>query len=496
MEPAIYQVREGSRPAVENRPMAVLFYLLAAVFIATRLWHLASYPLWLDEVISVEAVRLKWKDLLSWAVKDAVHPPLFYFLFKLWVSTGGETLAWLKLFPALTSFAAIVPFFLFCKELRLRAAEVNTALGLMAVNTYLIHYAQEIRMYSLLFLLSLCSLWLFARFVNGEDRRLRVSLLFAANLLLVYIHLFGWLVVLAEAVYVLLFERRKCLSFSVSVVALIIGFAPWVWLVVQGSVVGSHQMGSNLLWIERPNLITLASYYNGLHGPFESRRAAGLALLLFGFPVVLWIRRTLKGTNQGSRRLLCGLGLFSFLPASVAFIASHLFRFSVFGDRYLIICAAPYLILISVAVFDIPHRRLRPVCLSLILIWAVSSYVYQLAFIEQRIDFSAIVDTMLRSESAKSSRITLDMFEPYLASPIQYYLESSGLRERFEIRSVESTSALTGSHFWVAYRNTNERWKREPTPASFLKDRNCQVGSEMTFGPGRNVVLLPVYSCP
>ena len=50
-----------------------------------------------------------------------------------------------------------------------RLPRVNLALLLLAVNGYLIKYAQEVRMYSLLFFLSLCSLWLFFRFFNRGD---------------------------------------------------------------------------------------------------------------------------------------------------------------------------------------------------------------------------------------------------------------------------------------------------------------------------------------
>ena len=35
----------------------------------------------------------------------------------------------------------------------------------MAVNGYLIKYAQEVRMYSLLLFFTVCSLWLFIKFI-------------------------------------------------------------------------------------------------------------------------------------------------------------------------------------------------------------------------------------------------------------------------------------------------------------------------------------------
>ena len=48
-------------------------------------------------------------DLLGFVAADIIHPPLFYALLKVWISIGGESLFWLRLFPLLTSIAVIIP---------------------------------------------------------------------------------------------------------------------------------------------------------------------------------------------------------------------------------------------------------------------------------------------------------------------------------------------------------------------------------------------------
>jgi hypothetical protein len=59
-------------------------------------------------------------------------------------------------------------------------------------NGYLIKYAQEVRMYGLLLLLTLTSLWLFARLLNREGQAgLLLLALFFVNLPLVYTHYYG-----------------------------------------------------------------------------------------------------------------------------------------------------------------------------------------------------------------------------------------------------------------------------------------------------------------
>src|ERR1051326_4891439 len=175
------------------RLQLILTALSAALYAAARLRHLTATCLWFDEIFSVHAARHAWGGLWRFAAADLIHPPLFYALLKIWVSIGGESLLWLRLFPALTSVLALVPFLLLARELRLGASATNVALLLVAANGYLLKDAQEVRMYSLPLLLPLFSLWLFARLVNARSSSgakpatfgLQLALA-AVNLILVY----------------------------------------------------------------------------------------------------------------------------------------------------------------------------------------------------------------------------------------------------------------------------------------------------------------------
>src|SRR5947209_20571061 len=157
---------DAATPAL-SRARLVVSLLLVALYAAARRRGLTATCLWFDEIFSVHAARHAWGTLWRFAAADLIHPPLFYALLKLWAAAGGESLLWLRLFPALTSIAALVPFFLLARELRLTRAETRSALLFMAANGYLIKYAQEVRMYSLLLLLTLASLWLFASLFNS-----------------------------------------------------------------------------------------------------------------------------------------------------------------------------------------------------------------------------------------------------------------------------------------------------------------------------------------
>src|SRR5256714_730085 len=223
--------------------------LLVCLYAAARLWHLTAACLWFDEIFSLHAARHTWVELWRFAAADLIHPPLFYALLKIWMAVGGDSLLWLRLLPALTAIAALVPFLLLARELRLLPSATNFALLLLASNGYLIKYAQELRMYSLLLLLTLVSLWLFAKLLHApRATRALLLALTIANLLLAYTHYYGLGVVACEAVLLAFKDRRKLAPFlsTCAVVALL--FAPWVVCVVGASAEG-RGLAQNVGWI-------------------------------------------------------------------------------------------------------------------------------------------------------------------------------------------------------------------------------------------------------
>lgn len=397
--------------------------LLVALYAAARLWRLTAACLWFDEIFSVHAARHAWGGLWSFAAADLIHPPLFYALLKLWAAAGGESLPWLRLFPALTSVLALAPFFLLARELRLARGETNLALLFMAANGYLIKYAQEVRMYSLLLLLTLASLWLFARLLNSGRAASKVLLaLTLVNLLLVYTHYYGLAVVACEAAFLLLKDRRRLPRFLLAAAALALLFAPWAAACARAAGEGGG-LRQNLGWIERPGAADLAQAFALFNEPFYfqqssdqplyARGGALLGLLLVGLPVLalllrrpprrVWAESSARGdaehdetrrdgAGQGGARTevaehegardervehvgarhrdaVLFLVFFTLLPVALAFAASRVLPFSVWGTRHLVVAAAPYFMLAGVALGRLRPFWLKSAVLTLLCCW-------------------------------------------------------------------------------------------------------------------------------
>src|SRR6185503_5214308 len=185
-----------------------------------------------------------------------------------------------------------------CRELGFRWPEMSLALFLAAVNGYMLHYAQELRMYSLFTFLSLCSFWLFMRFFHSTTGTTgRLVILTFVNLLNIYTHYYGWVVVGMEFLFLLIWQRHKLLNFGLSILMLLLVFAPWANQVIrEARSIGG--LDRNLDWIPKPNVIDVLYFYSTLDGTMGSRYLNAAGLLLFLVPVAWWSWKLVRSGNK------------------------------------------------------------------------------------------------------------------------------------------------------------------------------------------------------
>jgi uncharacterized membrane protein len=478
----------SASPAQRSRALGIWGPLIV-LYVALRCWRLTSYGLWADEVFSVRAARLAWANLLGFVAADAVHPPLFYVLLKLWITAGGATALWLKLLPLLVSVSALLPFWLLCRELHLSRGEAALALWLAAVNGYLIYYAQELRMYSLLFCLSLWSLWLLARFLDSERTRLGVlATLLGVNALLVYTHYFGWLLVAAEWLCVLLWRPRRLGWFSVCLVGVALSFAPWAYAVVALSPKRTV-LPATLQWIQRPGWPELLWYVATLNGIIPWRHTTLLGLLLFGAPVAVAFVRGIRSQSPpwwSPFNLLC---MVSFVPVAGAFMASLLLPQSVWGERYLIMVSLPYLLLVALSLSSVRPASLRALLLGLVVAWTGVASGAGLFSEEGRIPWKSLAQHMIRENGPSPGPVPVYTFEKWAAAPLEFLLADN---RDFDV-VVTEPRLMEGARFWVVFRQPS-MWVREQ-PLAVLEERGCRIDAERSVQDGAQRVVVLRAAC-
>lgn len=459
---------------------------LIALFVAGRVWRLTTYSLRADEIFSFQVAGLgSWREFLSAVVRDIVHPPLFYALLKIWVRVGGESEFWIRLLPVLTAVLAVWPFFLLCRELKLAGSERNLALLLFAVNAYLIYFSQELRMYSQLLFLTLCSFWLFVKFFNAARSTIwPLVALFAANLLLVYTQYYGWVIVALELMIVLGLRREKSLEFALSVAMLVLCFSPWAYLVTRVAVIRGG-LESNIGSFARPHAADVIEYYATLNGRFGSVRTMILGQILFAYPILNWVWRLYRKKRTGGEGVdftFWSLSLFSLLPVVFCYSVSHVLPQSVWGTRFLIIAAVPYLILVAVAAQRLQPIWLRSATVVLIAGWALYSNFTELDNTGKHA-WEPLVYRMIGAETSQGENIMVYAFDSS-DETIAFYLKKVN-ETRFRTKRVFALSDFGGDHFWVASNSRDEQ------PQQFFRDRGYRVGQG--FPDGFGALLSPVW---
>ena len=485
------------RPCISprfNKLTSTLFIAIAFVFVATRLWHLTSYGVFGDEVFTLWTSEQDWRSLFASVVGDVVHPPLFYMLLKLWIGIGGQSLQWVKLLPALFSIASIAPFFLLCRELNLEPRTMNLALWLVAVNGLLINHSQELRMYSLLLLLSVSSLWLFGKLVNRDAGTLMIQVaLCAVNLLLVFTHYYGWVVVALEFIFLLIWKRLHLRSFAITAAFLIFCFSPWVYFVERAARVNPSRL--EFTWNQPPALSELIGFYGNLNGSLSYRwkvLGTALVMLLFLFPVTVWGWRVAGRELERVRSTaatFCWLALFAFGPPALSFFASHILPQPVWAFRYLIIAAPAYMLLVAGAAYRLKPTRVRIGTVMLIVCWSALSGFAEIAD-GDRIAWQPLVEGMIQAELEQPG-VSVYVTDANIGNTIQYYLDQAG-ETRFQVSFVNGFESAAGNHFWIALI----RYKHEVAPLlqDEMIERGYRAGESIeSEAAGHKAMLFPVW---
>ena len=424
----------------DRRTVTILAIALCLIYIVLRVWRLTDSCLWFDEIFSVHAAEHTWNTIWWFVARDLIHPPLFYATLKLWIGVGGDSLLWLRLLPVLFSAMAVIPFVYLCRELKLPDSVMLLSLTFLALNGSLIKYTQTLRMYSMLMFLSLLSMWLFARYFN---RGKSFIWLLIANLLLIYTHYFGWLVVGTEVIAILIFQRikwRRMLSMSLILLA---SFVPWMITVFQAARAGSD-VGQNISWMSRPGIREMISFIFDLTEPMYFQASSGEPaslyrisipiLLIFFTAVVIYLVNWKEDTEKPR---VYFVALFVLVPVVVAFILSWLSPYSVWGTRHLIVIYAPAAMLLAYFIVRIPARYARVGAVTLLLLLSGYAIALQVARDSPRYVWCAWNGVADKIRENSDGPVKIYTFENLIAYHLWFALRDSDSYQVVVVKGVD-----------------------------------------------------------
>ena len=223
-----------------NKGTLIICMGLAVFGIVTMSVFSLSPELWGDEEYSLWIVEYSYRDIVKITAND-VHPPLYYFILKTWITCVQAILgADYRVFAA--KVCSIIPYVLLfligITTVRKRWQGTLSAIFTAAIITMpnMTHYGVEIRMYSwgMLFV-TLAYMALYN--VVKKGKIINWLAFSAASLAAAYTHYFACVAV--SGLYFVLFiwvawkNRKDIIKWFVSAFMTFMGFLPWLTIVIK-----------------------------------------------------------------------------------------------------------------------------------------------------------------------------------------------------------------------------------------------------------------------
>ena len=172
--------------------------------------------LWNDEYVSWYVANTPFGDGFWHELFKQCHMPLYYLYLKPFAQYSDVILRLTSVVPSL--LAVVVMYYVgkeYSRKVGLVAALVTSCLS------FLVYYSQEVRFYSIVFLLSGLLLLFTIKILKSPTKRNYILYSIAA-LLLVFTHVLGIIFVIFNTVYILYKKKNKKLAISLGVVVLLL----------------------------------------------------------------------------------------------------------------------------------------------------------------------------------------------------------------------------------------------------------------------------------
>ncbi len=345
---------------------AVILTIAAAI----RLYRLGDVDPWIDEGFCLRMTEFSYFDIWDKTAQDT-HPPLYFWLLKLWQSIFGESIESARLMSVVLGTLTVLFSWLFARELTAteearRDSNAWLAATIIALSPMHIHWASQVRMYVLLTTLSAAAAWLLVRVLKQSECCYGIWLLFAfLASSLVYTHVYGIFTVAALYGYTAGFlivhrlARNHLWPCIVSMFAVYQVCSPWLLVLLeQQSRVRESFWIQPLTWESLGKAVfdqfyPTSSVSDAFPAAFKVAESALIGQCLLQLIVIL-----LLGLCLSRRRfdglLICLISI----PMAISVGLSIAMRNIILG-RYLIAVGLFVLVSIALVIARIPNRHFR-----------------------------------------------------------------------------------------------------------------------------------------
>jgi mannosyltransferase len=359
---------------IKDHTRSLILCILLIFGFAIRFYQLGAESIWLDEGHSILTSKL---DLLSIILRKDDVPPLYFVLLHFWIKIFCDSEFCTRL-PSLVFGVLSILWIFKIGKLIFDERKGFLAALLLTISRFCVDYSQEARMYSLAAFLTLLSMYYLIKLNKEKGGRTASIGYLLSSALLIYSHVFGLFIILAQNVYMMtLFAFSRSESdinlkhWALLQGALFVLFLPWIptfMVRVLDETRGSYLNVPTKMMLVRTFMMYSAKYIFWLY-------------LLLAFLSVATIRLVKGALNNGTFfsliekskfeiklldpeknfLLLLWLGMPIVLPFVLSKVVTPFYEF-----RYTIVAAPAFYLLVASGIGNIGRIPVRSSAIALI----------------------------------------------------------------------------------------------------------------------------------
>jgi uncharacterized membrane protein len=419
--------------------------LLLAAFL--RMIYIGDHSFWVDELFSLKFASYSLPALFREVASFDNHPPTYYLLLHFWIQLFGDSELSLRTPSAI--FSVLSVYFTFkAGELLFDRRVASIAAFLLALSGFSIYYAQEARMYSLLALSSVLSVYFLLKFLQQQTSRTLFHYVWSTTLL-VYTHLYGIFIIVAENIYILVVlsrfgngipgvPLRKWMTVQGTIFLLSL---PWFGLLIN-RIVNISQEG---FWVAVPTADSIVRTFAAF-----SSTSGGLALWIL--LMVMGALSGLPGKMRLGRKVFNGhltkdvgwhvilLLLLVFTPILMPYLISN-FTTPIYIIRSTIAGQFAFYLLVAKGIASLRWPVVSVAALILLLAVLLRPLLTEGYVHRNATDFRRVVEFLVENVTDEDKIILCS--HGHLNWPFKYYAKKQGLRsEILKISGSETAAEL------------------------------------------------------
>lgn len=336
--------------------------------------------LWFDEIycnyLASQSMPFNFFDKLY---SEDFHAPLYFIFLHFWIKMFGSTDIILRLFSCICSLMTIPIFYLLGKKIHSKKLGVICA-ATIAVNSILIYYSQEVKFYSLLFLISSVALLFLIKYKQNPNKSNSIGLILS-NTALLYTYtlapIYVFTIALGYIIYLIKTDKNAIKAFLKLQLIIITLYLPYLpFIIHQHNIISSFFIDlAEVFYFSMPNVLTTIQMWfspvifnlsNGVPIALKPNIIMTVPFIIYAvIPTLiclLGLYKTIEKKGFYAALLLMNLGFIFIVFVSAVF---HMFAFI---PRFILI-AMPAVLLFSIyGLFQIKNEKLTKTLVTMYLI--------------------------------------------------------------------------------------------------------------------------------